>query len=113
LPWWLTVEGKPHLVVPYTLTNDGKYASAVGTSDQWFSFVRDAFDTLYAEGRRAPKMMSVGLHMGLIGHPSRAAGLARLLDHIQKYEGVWVTRRIDIGKHWMREHPYAGKGLNE
>ena len=114
LPWWLTVEGKPHLVVPYTLTNnDGKFAGAVGTGDQWFSFIRDAFDTLYAEGARTPKMMSVGLHMRLIGHPARAAGLAKLLDHIQKHEEVWVTRRIDIARHWMQEHPYVGMGLNE
>ncbi|MFC4166331.1 allantoinase PuuE [Teichococcus aestuarii] len=114
LPWWVTVEGKPHLVVPYSLTNnDGKYAGSVGTSDQWFSFVRDAFDMLYEEGARTPKMMSIGLHMRLIGHPARAAGLARLLDHIQKREGAWVTRRIDIARHWMQEHPYVGKGLNE
>ncbi|MGY4800586.1 allantoinase PuuE [Teichococcus aerofrigidensis] len=114
LPWWVTVEGKGHLVVPYSLTNnDGKYAGAVGTSEQWFSFVRDAFDTLYAEGARTPKMMSVGLHMRLIGHPARAAGLARLLDHIQRHQDVWITRRIDIARHWVRQHPYPGRGLNE
>ena len=61
----------------------------------------------------APKMMSVGLHMRLIGHPARAVGLARLLDHIQKHSGVWVTRRVDIARHWIKTHPYAGKGLNE
>jgi peptidoglycan/xylan/chitin deacetylase (PgdA/CDA1 family) len=114
LPFWQTVEGKPHLVVPYSLTNnDGKYVGWVGTSDQWFDFVRDAFDTLYAEGATQPKMMSVGLHMRLIGHPSRSAGLARLLDHIMKHEGVWVTRRLDIAQHWRATHPYPGKGLNE
>ena len=114
LPWWVTVEGKGHLVVPYSLTNnDGKYAGSVGTSEEWFSFVRDAFDTLYAEGADRPKMMSVGLHMRLIGHPARSAGLARLLDHIRKHDKVWVTRRIDIAKHWMATHPYPGHGLNE
>ena len=114
LPWWVTVDGKGHLVVPYSLThNDGKYAGSVGTSDDWFSFVRDGFDMLYAEGARAPKMMSVGLHMRLIGHPARAAGLARLLDHIGRHEGVWVTRRIDIARHWVAAHPYPGHGLNE
>ena len=114
LPWWVTVEGRPHLVVPYSLTNnDGKYAGAIGNAEQWFAFVRDAFDMLHAEGATAPKMMSVGLHMRLIGHPARAAGLARLLDHIQKQEGVWVTRRIDIARHWMATHPYPGRGLNE
>ncbi|MBP0491392.1 polysaccharide deacetylase family protein [Pararoseomonas indoligenes] len=114
LPWWVTVEGKGHLVVPYSLTNnDGKYAGWMGTGDQWFSFIRDAFDTLYAEGAKTPKMMSVGLHMRLIGHPARAAGLARLLDHIGKHQDVWVTRRIDIARHWTATHPYPGRGLNE
>ena len=68
---------------------------------------------LYKEGATQPKMMSVGLHMRLIGHPGRAAGLERLLDYMQKQEGVWVTRRLDIARHWMTTHPYPGKGLNE
>ena len=76
LPFWKTVEGEPHLVVPYSLTNnDGKYAGWMGTSDEWFSFIRDAFDLLYEEGAEHPKMMSVGLHPRLIGHPARAMGL--------------------------------------
>jgi allantoinase len=114
LPFWVTVDGKAQLVVPYSVTNnDGQFGAAIGTSDQWFSFVRDAFDMLYREGATAPKMMSVGLHMRLIGHPARAVGLARLLDHIQKHSGVWVTRRLDIARHWIKTHPYPGKGLNE
>ena len=104
LPFWKTVNGKPHLIVPYSLTNnDGKYAGWVGTSDQWFSFDRDAFDMLYKEGAKMPKMMSVGLHMRLIGHPARAVGLERLLDHIMKHDGVWVTRRLDIARHWAAD----------
>ena len=103
LPFWKTVNGAPHLIVPYSLTNnDGKYAGAVGTSEAWFSFIRDALDMLYREGARAPKMMSVGLHMRLIGHPARAAGLERLLDYIQKHDGVWVTKRVDIARHVYR-----------
>lgn len=114
LPFWLTVDGKPHLVVPYSLTNnDGKFVSGIGTSDQWFSFLRDAFDMLYREGRTQPRMMSVGLHMRLIGHPARAVGLERLLDYMQKHAGVWITRRVDIARHWIATHPYPGKGLNE
>jgi allantoinase len=114
LPFWKTVSGKPHLVVPYSLThNDGKYAGWVGTSSQWFEFIKDGFDMLYAEGARHPKMMSVGLHMRLIGHPARAAGLARLLDYMMTKQDVWITRRIDIARHWIATHPYAGKGLNE
>jgi allantoinase len=114
LPFWKTVRGKPHLVVPYSLTtNDGKYYSGLGNSEQWFSFVRDGVDMLYREGAKQPKMMSVGLHMRLIGHPARAVGLERLLDYVMQHEGVWVTRRIDIARHWMQIHPYPGKGLNE
>ena len=64
---------------------------------------------LYAEGATQPKMMSVGLHMRLIGHPARAAGLARFLDYVQGHEGVWVTRRLDIARHWGATHPFAGK----
>ncbi len=114
LPFWKTVEGQPHLVVPYSLTNnDGKYAGWMGTSDEWFSFIRDAFDMLYEEGGAQPKMMSVGLHPRLIGHPARAMGLKRLLDYVQERDDVWITRRIDIAEHWVRHHPYPGKGLNE
>lgn len=114
LPFWKTVNGKPHLIVPYTLThNDTKFAGSVGTSDDWFAFVRDGFDMLYREGATQPKMMSVGLHMRLIGHPARAVALERLLDHMLKHDGVWITRRADIAQHWVKEHPYPGKGLNE
>jgi peptidoglycan/xylan/chitin deacetylase (PgdA/CDA1 family) len=114
LPFWTTVEGKGHLVVPYSLVNnDGKYVHWMGTSDQWFSYIRDAFDMLYEEGKRTPKMMNVGLHMRLIGHPARAMGLQRLLDHMQSRAGVWITRRIDIARHFAAVHPYPGKGLNE
>ncbi len=108
LPFWRMVAGKPHLIVPYSLTNnDGKYAGWTGTSDDWFSFVRDAFDMLYREGRTAPKMMSVGLHLRLIGHPARAVGLERLLDHMLKFEDVWITRRVDIANHWIAMHPHS------
>jgi peptidoglycan/xylan/chitin deacetylase (PgdA/CDA1 family) len=114
LPFWQTVEGKPHLVVPYTLTNnDGKYAAGMVHADQWFGLLRDAFDVLYREGATAPKMMSVGLHMRLTGHPGRIAGLWRFLDHVRKHKDVWVTRRVDIANHWRATHPYKGKGLNE
>jgi len=113
LPFWKTVSGQPHLIVPYSLTNnDGKFAE-LGTAEQWFAFIRDAFDMLYREGARQPKMMSVGLHMRLIGHPARAVGLERLLDHVMKYDGVWIARRLEIARHWAATHPYPGRGLNE
>lgn len=107
LPFWQTVEGKPHLVVPYSLTNnDGKYTGVLGTSDEWFHFIKDAFDTLYEEGATQPKMMSVGLHLRMIGHPARSAGLRKLLDYILTKNDVWITRRIDIATHWKKTHPY-------
>lgn len=107
LPFWKRVQGKPHLVIPYSLTtNDGQYAGSVGTGGQWFEFMRDTFDMLYREGATQPRMMSVGLHMRLIGHPARAAGLERFLDHVMKHADVWITRRIDIARHWIAEHPF-------
>ena len=114
LPYWVTVAGRGHLVVPYSLThNDGKYAGWVGTSDAWFTFIKDGFDMLYREGRQQPRMMSVGLHMRLIGHPARAVGLERLLDYVMKHDGVWIAPRLAIARHWIATHPYPGKGLNE
>ena len=111
LPFWRTVGDTPHLIVPYTLTNnDGKYAGWMGTSDQWFSFIRDAFDMLYREGTTEPKMMSIGLHTRLIGHPARAVGLERFLDYVAKRDGVWITRRADIARHWIATHPFKAAG---
>ena len=107
LPYWVRVGDKQHLVVPYTMTNnDSKYMrNAMTTSDQFFTLCRDAFDLLYAEGKTQPKMMSVGLHMRITGHPARAAGLARFLDHVIRQEDVWVCRRLDIARHWHEHHP--------
>ena len=107
LPYWTQVSGKPHLIVPYSLsTNDAKFGrGAFGTGDDFFHYCRDAFDFLYREGQNQPRMLSIGLHMRLIGHPARAAGLERLLDHISRFSGVWVTRRLDIAQHWARTYP--------
>jgi peptidoglycan/xylan/chitin deacetylase (PgdA/CDA1 family) len=95
--------------VPYTLdTNDMRFAALQGfnSGDQFFCYLKDAFDTLYEEGARAPKMMSVGLHCRLIGRPGRFASLKRFLDYVVKHDKVWVTRRIDIARHWHQRHPY-------
>lgn len=110
LPYWVTEDGKPHLVVPYSLVhNDGKFArGGMVTGGQFFEFLKDGFDMLYREGATQPKMMSVGLHMRLVGHPARAAGLERFLDYVQGLEGVWITRRLDIARHWQATHPYPG-----
>ena len=115
LPYWQTVQGQPHLIVPYSQsTNDVKMGRGVlATADDFFQFCRDGFDMLYHEGRTQPKMMSVGLHMRIIGHPSRAAGLERLLDYVARHRDVWIARRVDIAEHWRATHPYPGRGLNE
>ena len=115
MPYWQTVQGQPHLIVPYSQsTNDVKMGRGVlATADDFFQFCRDGFDMLYHEGRTQPKMMSVGLHMRIIGHPSRAAGLERLLDYVARHRDVWIARRVDIAEHWRATHPYPGRGLNE
>ena len=108
LPYWIAGPNGPALVVPYALdTNDMRFSAAQGfnSGDQFFAYLRDAFDVLYAEGADAPKMMSVGLHCRLVGRPGRIAALARFLDHIAKHDRVWVTRRIDIARHWIATHP--------
>ncbi|WP_191082668.1 allantoinase PuuE [Roseococcus microcysteis] len=109
LPYWVLQDGKPVLVVPYSLvTNDAKFGRGpFSTADDYFTFLRDQFDMLYAEGATQPKMMSCGLHLRLIGHPARAVGLARFLDYIRGHEGVWVARRIEIAEHWRRTFPYS------
>ncbi|MHA1547220.1 MAG: allantoinase PuuE [Alphaproteobacteria bacterium] len=108
LPYWVKDGGAPHLVVPYTLdANDMRFATPQGfnTGDHFFSYLRDTFDCLYAEGAAgAPKMMSVGLHCRLAGRPGRALALARFLDHVGAHERVWVARRIDIAQHWHAHH---------
>ena len=108
LPYWTMVGSGPHLVIPYTLTNnDTKFARGfIGNGEAFFHYLRDGFNLLYDEGATRPKMMSVGLHMRLAGHPVRAAGLKRFLDHIGQFEDVWVCARADIAQHWIETHPY-------
>ncbi len=111
LPYWLEVGDRDQLIIPYTLeANDMRFATAPGyiTGEQFFQYLRDAFDVLYAEGQAgAPKMMSVGLHCRLIGRPGKLAGLKRFIDYIQGYDGVWCPRRIDIARHWAETHPHT------
>jgi putative urate catabolism protein len=108
LPYWITDLGPPHLVIPYTLdNNDMRFATNQGfnSGDQFFAYLRDAFDTLYREGDSQAKMMSIGLHCRLAGRPGRAAALARFLDHVLSKDKVWVCRRVDIARHWHEHHP--------
>jgi allantoinase len=112
LPYWVAVASKRHLVIPYSYeTNDNRFdeGRAFKTADDFFVYMRDAFDVLYREGADEPKMMSVGLHDRLIGRPARIEGLVRFLDHVERHERVWICRGIDIARHWIDRHPYTPK----
>ncbi|MDP3354639.1 MAG: allantoinase PuuE [Polaromonas sp.] len=118
LPLWMKVtrsDGSvvPRLVVPYTLdSNDMRFALPQGFAqgDDFFIYLRDSFDALYAEGDpnglNAPKMLSIGMHCRLLGRPGRIVALQRFLDHVQQHEHVWICRRIDIARHWQQTHPF-------
>lgn len=125
LPFWsevATSDGsvKPHLVVPYTLdANDMRFATPQGfnTGEQFYQYLKDTFDVLYAEGDPAglnrPKMMSVGMHCRLLGRPGRMRALQRFLDYVQEHQQVWICRRIDIAEHWVRQHPFVAGGRQQ
>lgn len=109
LPYWLDVEGKAHLVIPYSYeTNDNRFNENAGfsTGDDFFHYMRDAFDVLYREGASgSPKLLSIGLHDRLIGRPARSVGLTRLLEHMKRHDRVWYCRGIDIANHWRQHFP--------
>jgi chitin deacetylase len=109
LPYWVRPASRPpHLIVPYNLdTNDMRFVQAQGyqTAEEFFVYLRDTFDVLYEEGAERPKMMSVGLHCRIIGRPGRTAALIKFLDYIQSKSNVWITRRIDLARHWHARHP--------
>lgn len=117
LPYWVEVphhedktKTKPHLIIPYTLDcNDMRFASPYGFShgEEFFQYLKDSFDCLYAEGERTPKMMSIGMHCRTLGKPARFMALKKFLDYVQSHDGVWVARRDDIAKHWIAHHPPA------
>ena len=116
LPFWTRVRKSdgsvvPHLVVPYTLdANDMRFALPQGfaQAEDFFVYLRDSFDALYAEGAETPRMMSIGMHCRLLGRPGRIVALQRFLDHVQGHDHVWICRRIDIARHWTRTHPFPG-----
>jgi putative urate catabolism protein len=110
LPYYDTRFGRPQLVVPYTLeANDMKFVAYNGfvTGDQFFDYLKDAFDQLYSEGDEAPKMMSVGLHCRITGRPARAGAVARFIDYARAHDRAWIARRIDIARHWLSVHPFS------
>ena len=109
LPYWVPgLDGKPFLIIPYTLeTNDMRFATPQGfnSADQYITNLKDAFDVLYQEGQEgAPKMMSVGLHCRLVGRPGRAAALRRFVEYVLSHDKVWIPQRIEIARHWHEHH---------
>lgn len=110
LPFWTQVSRRPHLIVPYTLeANDMRFAgTGLNTGEQFYSYLKDAFDVLYAEGEEAPKMLSIGLHCRIIGRPGKMAGLERFIRYALGHQDVWFTRRVDIARHWREVHPFVG-----
>lgn len=108
VPYWTDVGGIAHLVVPYTLvTNDAKLLAGGGieTAGDYAQFLIDSFDVLAAEGRTTPRMMSIGMHPRVLGHPGRIAGLIKFLDHLAGRDDVWIARRGDIADHWRAAMP--------
>lgn len=109
LPYWMEVDGRQQLIIPYTLDcNDMRFATPQGfnSGDQFYAYLKDTFDTLYAEGQAGrPAMMNIGLHCRLIGRPGRVQALRRFIEYAKSHDAVWFPRRIDIARHWMAEHP--------
>jgi len=108
LPYWEYKKNKKQLIIPYTLdNNDMRFATKQGfnSGDQFYTYLKDSFDTLYEEGKTYPKMMSIGLHCRLIGRPGRIQSLKKFLDYALKFNDVWICKRIDIAKHWIKNYP--------
>ena len=107
LPYWEYRKNKKQLIIPYTLdNNDMRFATNQGfnSGDQFYTYLKDSFDALYEEGKTHPKMMSIGLHCRLIGRPGRIQSLKRFLDYVLKFKDIWICKRIDITKHWIKNY---------
>jgi len=116
LPFWNTQYGRPHLVIPYTLdANDMRFTTHQGfnSGDQFYQYLKDSFDVLYAEGKHTPKMMSVGLHCRIVGRPGRFAALERFVKYARSHDDVWWCRRVEIARHWHENHPCRKSDQNE
>jgi len=108
LPYWEYKKNKKQLIIPYTLdNNDMRFATNQGfnSGEQFYTYLKDSFDALYEEGKNSPKMMSVGLHCRLIGRPGRIQSLKKFLEYVLKFDDVWICKRIDIAKHWIKNYP--------
>ena len=107
LPYWVKKDNKKQLMVPYTLdNNDMRFATNQGfnSGEQFYNYLKDSFDALYEEGKTSPKMMSVGLHCRLIGRPGRIQSLKKFLNYVSKFKDIWICKRIDIAKHWIKNY---------
>ena len=107
IPYWVRKGKKKQLIIPYTLdNNDMRFATNQGfnSGEQFYTYLKDSFDTLYNEGKTSPKMMSIGLHCRLIGRPGRIQSLKKFLDYILKYDDIWLCKRIEIAKHWIKNY---------
>ena len=113
LPYWKVIHGRPQLIIPYSLsTNDMRFVTGPGfdNGEEYFQFLKDSFDCLYAEGQAgSPKMMSLGLHCRLVGQPGRFQGLKKFVDYIRTFDKVWIPTRLDIARHWAEHHPYVAR----
>jgi peptidoglycan/xylan/chitin deacetylase (PgdA/CDA1 family) len=107
LPYLVQVGGRPHVVIPYSFdTNDMRFQAGGGftLAGDFATYVTDAFDWLWREGERAPKLMSIGLHLRIVGRPGRIGALERILEHVTARDGVWIARRDTIARHWRALH---------
>lgn len=114
LPYWLKVNEKPHLVIPYSLeTNDMRFCSSPGytNAEPFFHYLKDSFDTLYSEGEHSPKMLSIGLHSRVIGRPGRIGALKRFIEYLLQHDRVWICRRDAIARHWQQQHPASDANM--
>ena len=111
LPYWLAVEGRPHLVIPHSFTNNDNRlpGGKLGTGGDFYDHLAAAFRTLYAESARRPRMMTVSLHSRVSGQPARFDAVVRFLDLVAKHDDVWIAGRAEIARHWIAVHPAKDK----
>ena len=108
-PFWDEVNGKPILILPYAVdSNDMKmWVAPSYMPEDWYKYACDSFDWLYREGEQAPRMMSLGVHLRIIGRPGRIGYFEKFLDYVMGHEDVWITTRLNIAKHWAEQNPYS------
>ena len=107
IPYWHYQGKNKILIIPYTFyNNDGKFVTEEGfvKSSDFFEYLKDSFDYLYKDGSTFPKIMSVGLHCRIIGRPGRIVALENFIKYVKKFKDIWICKRIDIAKHWIKHY---------